>query len=289
MSRPAALFLPQGGVMPRTMLSSLPYFRELSEEVLAALETRARRHDLERGVRLIKEGQAAESMFFLSQGLVSVSRQSGDVLDTIAAPTLFGEMAIIADTPRLADVTTEEASTVFEVSREEIAALSRQYPTLRETILSFHRFRLMSNILRSNPLFGPLTDQQRVQLAKGFVSQAVKAGYVLLQERQPGEGLFVLLRGCCEVLHREQERDVLLSELSEGSIFGEISLVLFERMCTATVRAKSDCVVLFLARELFQRHLMANPAVRGEVMKLALERLRQTEQAVAGLSRTHLI
>jgi len=276
--------------MPQATLSSLPYFRELAAPTLAALNERAKQLDLERDVPIISEGDEAVSMYFLSRGAVRVTRKpSGEVLDVIRAPTLFGEMAIVADTPRLASVATDEPSLIFEIARDDIAELTEKYPKLLETILSFHRERLMRNILRVNPIFAPLADRHRDELARGFVSHAVEAGEVILQEGAPGRGLFVLLRGRCDVSHREHDKDVVVGELSEGDIFGEISLVVFDKACTATVRSKTACVVVLLERELFQQHLMSNEAVRRAVIELALTRLRKTENAISSASKAHLI
>lgn len=266
-------------------LSQLPYFSELPPEVISAVEARSRRLELEAGVTLIEEGDAAHSMYFLAAGAVKVIRvATNEVLDTLYAPTLFGEMAIVADMPRLATVVTEGSCAVFEVSKDDVNAMA-QYPGLRKTVLAFHRHRLMSNILRSNLMFAPIGEAQRSLMAKSFVSQSVPAGHVFLSEGQPGLGLFLVLRGNCEVVRLTEDR--VVTRLGEGDIFGEISLVLFDQVCTATVRASTDCVVLFLDREVFQSTMMSNPMVREEVIKLALERLRATQGE--DTSTTHLL
>lgn len=271
-------------------LSTLPYFSELPEDVVAALEARSRRHDLDAGVTVIHEGQAATSMYFLTSGSVRVVRGTdGQYLDTIDAPTLFGEMAIVADTPRLASVVTAEPSTIYEVDRVEIESLARDYDSLRETVLAFHRFRLMANVLRSNPLFAPILPQHKQAMAASFASLSVRAGHVFLQEGQPGTGLHVILRGQCEVVQGRGAAEQQLAALREGDIFGEITLVLFDQMCTATVRATTECVVLRLDREVFQKAVMAHPAVREQIIKLGLARKLEADGARQEYSTTHLI
>ncbi len=268
-------------------LSQLPYFSDLPADVLAAVEARSRRHEVEPGATVIQEGDAAHSMYFLAAGAVNIVRRAtGETVDTLVAPTLFGEMAIVADTPRLATVVTAEACVIFEVSRDDINALA-QYPGLRNTVLAFHRHRLMSSILHSNAMFAPIAQQKKDVMARSFASQTVPVGHVFLREGQPGLGLFVILRGACEVVRTIDGTPAAIAVLGEGDIFGEISLVLFDRVATATVRAASDCVVLFLDREVFQDTMMSNPSVREEVIRLALERLRETEGETT--STTHLI
>jgi CRP-like cAMP-binding protein len=257
-------------------LSQLPFFSDLPAEVVAAVEARTRRLELEDGMVIIQEGDAAHSMYFLASGSVKVWREaSNTILDTLVAPTLFGEMAIVGDTPRLATVFADGPCVVFEVGRDDVNALA-QYPSLRKTVLEFHRHRLMANVLSANPMFAPIAEGQRDVMAQSFVSQTVQPGHVFVSEGQPGSGLFFVLRGTCEVVRLGTEPPQVIANLAEGDIFGEISLVLFDQVATATVRADSDCVVLFLDREVFQKTMMSNPTVREEVIKLALERRRAT-------------
>lgn len=273
-----------------TELQSLPFFAKMPPEALAALEPQIERRDLPAGVIVIREGEAATSMFFLASGSVRVVRGNDEELvHTIVAPTLFGEMALVASTPRLASVVTNEACTVFEITRDAVFAIAQQYAEVRDIILGFHRHRLMDNILSSNPLFSPLSQQDKETLAASFVTQTVSAGTVLLQEGQSGVGLYVLLRGKCEVLHHSEGAEVKITDLVEGDVFGEISIVLFDRNCIATVRAATECVVLFLERELFQSIVMSNMKVREEMIKLALTRLRETEGIRALRIRASLI
>jgi cAMP-dependent protein kinase regulator len=265
-------------------LASLPFLRSLPREALAALDPHVTRVDLAPNVTVLREGDAAASMFFLARGTVAITRgERNERIGSLTGPTLFGEMALVATTPRLATVVTDTPCVVFEISRDAIFALAGSFPAVRDTIIQFHRDRLMQNVLVSNPLFTPLGEPNQRHMAASFVTKAVAAGQVLLQEGQPGIGLYVLLRGRCQVLHAGTpgHAEVEVSQLSEGDVFGEISIVLFDRNCTATVRTASDCVVLFLAREIFQATVMSNPAAREAMMKLALKRLRNTAEVKA--------
>lgn len=278
--------------MPLAELATLPFLRDLSPDAIAALSEQVVRHEYPLNVRVIHEGDTGRSMFFLAQGSVRVVRGEGeDIVDHIAAPSLFGEMALVASAPRLASVVTDGPCTLFELSRDVVFALAEHYPTIRDTILAFHRRRLMSTILTANSIFGPIPDEKKHKLAESFVSQTVAAGQVLLQEGQPGIGLYVLLRGRCEVVHQRPDGDgeVKITELAEGEIFGEISIVLFDQPCTATVRTLNECVVLLLSRQTFQEAMMSNPAVRDAIIKLALKRRRETEELRGRPSYANLI
>ena len=270
--------------------SNMPLLRSLPPEALAALDPYVSRLDLAPAVTVLREGDAASSMFFLARGSVAITRGDSDGrIGTLSSPTLFGEMALVATTPRLASVVTDSPCVIFEVSREAVFSLAGQYPVVRDTIVQFYRDRLMQNVLVSNPLFTPLSEHTQRAIAASFVTKAVPAGQILLQEGQPGVGLYVLLRGSCQVIQQGDGQPVEIAQLTEGDVFGEISIVLFDRNCTATVRTLADCVVLFLSREIFQQTVMANPEARESMMKLALKRLRESANAKAQHTSAFLV
>lgn len=261
-------------------LASFPFFSNLEPAALQALAERIQAYDLQPNTTIIREGDAATAMYLLVHGSARVVRgTSGECLSVLQAPTLFGEMAIVASTPRLASVVAEEYCVIFEVTCDVVNEVVQQHPSIHATILALHRDRLMQNLLSSNSLFAPIPNDRKAKLAASFVTQTIAEGQVLLQQGQPGAGLFVLLRGTCEVWRQTEDQTLKLAELSEGSIFGEISLVLFDRLCTATVTTVSECVVLWLSRQDFQSSMMSDATVREEVIKLALERMRKTRQA----------
>ncbi|MBC7172860.1 MAG: cyclic nucleotide-binding domain-containing protein, partial [Polyangiaceae bacterium] len=90
-----------------------------------------------------------------------------------------------------------------------------------------------------------------------------------------GQGLYVLASGEADVWKRDRHEKVLLATLRTGDVFGEISLVRDEPT-TATVTAATQCTVLFLAKELFQRLAAAIPEIGAYVEELGDERVMDT-------------
>ncbi len=268
--------------MNNSELSTIPILSGLPPEALQTIQARAQRHTLTDGVQVITEGDAAGSMFLLAQGAVRVVRGgTSEHLTTIVAPTVFGEMALVAETKRLATIITQGPCTLIEVTRELILEVSQHFPNVGQKILSFYRDRLLRNVLASTPLFEPISHEYKEEMVAAFVSQNLVPGQLIIEEGQPGIGLYVLLRGECEVhQHRDGQGD-LVGELGEGDIFGEISLVLFDQPCVATVRAKTEGVALFLNREVFQTTIMSNADVRASLMRLALGRIRDNSTRAA--------
>ncbi|MCU0481727.1 MAG: cyclic nucleotide-binding domain-containing protein [Anaerolineae bacterium] len=74
------------------------------------------------GIYLCTEGKIEDTFYVLLVGKVDVFRTKEGkkfVLDYQTAGSSFGEIALILDTPRTADVVTTEESTVLEISRAD--------------------------------------------------------------------------------------------------------------------------------------------------------------------------
>ncbi len=250
--------------------AALPLFEHLPRTTVQSLGAQARRHDLGPNMPVIREGEAAASLFFLARGKARVTRHdSATPIGELEAPTVFGEMALVAATPRLASVLTSTPSVLFEVPAQPLIAACGGDPKLRDLILGFHRDRLRRNVLAVSPIFSALDEARMRTLAAAFTPVTVGAGTTLLSEGAPGSALFILLRGRCEVRRGAS----VVANLAEGDLFGEISLALFDRPCTATVAAVTEVVVLQLSKENFQRLIMSDTEMRSRIMQLALSRL----------------
>lgn len=97
--------------------------------LLSKLESRF----FEPGEILIGRGQEAERIFLLASGAVSVSIPEGDdvlVLATLGAGDVVGEISMVLRRPATADVQALHPTLAFEVSRDRLRDLMREFPPL---------------------------------------------------------------------------------------------------------------------------------------------------------------
>ena len=87
------------------LLKRVPLFAGCSKKELEHVAMVADEIDFTSGKRLIKEGELGREFFILVGGTAEISRK-GKAIDTAGPGDFFGEMALLADQPRNATVTT---------------------------------------------------------------------------------------------------------------------------------------------------------------------------------------
>ena len=82
---------------------------------------------------LIARDQEAESIYLIASGAVSVSVPEGPdrlVLASLGPSDVVGEISMLLRKPASADVIAMHPTVAFELSRDKLRALMRQYPAL---------------------------------------------------------------------------------------------------------------------------------------------------------------
>lgn len=260
-------------------LPAIPLFSSLSEaelkEILAsAMEVRAYTD----GEQIVQEGAAGLSMFALVEGEAGVFRGWGSEeqrqVATLNAGTIFGEVAPGSGARRVATVVAKGDAVALEFPREAMANVSMRFPHVGAQLARFCRDRLLANALRASPLFRALDEVSLAALSREFRPCSFSNGQKIITEGFEADGVHMLLRGACQVLHSSGKR---YPDLREGDLFGEVS-VLTKGAATASVTAAGQVLTLRLPSTELERLVLSNPQARGVVTALAKERLDRTAQ-----------
>ena len=124
-----------------TELGGQELLRGLDEEELAAISRSIHQESLNPGDLVIREGEVADTVYFLLDGVVSVrlhldgSGRSRTVA-SFGAGVAFGEAALLDERERSADVRVEEPAIVAGLPLEALVALEREYPELKAKMLA---------------------------------------------------------------------------------------------------------------------------------------------------------
>ena len=94
------------------------------------------------GDTLFSEGDPGDSMYVVVSGTADVSIR-GKVVETAQAGTIFGEMALIDNSPRAATVVARDDCSLIAINANRFSALTREMPDF-----GLHVMRSMADRLR---------------------------------------------------------------------------------------------------------------------------------------------
>jgi CRP-like cAMP-binding protein len=139
----------------QTPLEHFDLLDGLTDAEISALKRAADVRALDAGTTVFREGDVADSMYFLLTGRVNVllplAAGAGDRsrrLATFGQGVAFGEMALLDEGRRSADVVCDEPCTVAVLTLETLTRLADDHPTLRQSVEA-NLARLLARRLRA--------------------------------------------------------------------------------------------------------------------------------------------
>jgi CRP/FNR family cyclic AMP-dependent transcriptional regulator len=128
------------------LLRKVPLFERVPRKELARVAALASEVTYAQGVALMQEGSRDDGFFILLQGEVDV-RHGPQLLQTLGRGQFFGEIALLADVPRTATVTTGTPVEALRISRADFKRLLRDSPSLALRVLEELAYRLQTTAL----------------------------------------------------------------------------------------------------------------------------------------------
>ncbi|HEY4641822.1 MAG TPA: cyclic nucleotide-binding domain-containing protein, partial [Thermoanaerobaculia bacterium] len=121
---------------------------------------------------VFKEGEEADAFYLIRNGMVKISKKSGDkevVLSYLVAGNFFGEAALFSDADRTATVTTIFPSDLIKLSKRDFNNFLAAHPDLRQAPLQkLEERRIASLIADATPGSGNiLNDLIREEVVMG--------------------------------------------------------------------------------------------------------------------------
>jgi len=116
-------------------LRSVSLFSELSQRDLEQVAQLADAVDLPAGHVLMREGQNGTQAFVIASGEAQVE-QGGRTLATLGPGSVLGEMALLAEGPRVATATLTKPSRLFVLAHREFHSLMESQPAVRDCVLN---------------------------------------------------------------------------------------------------------------------------------------------------------
>jgi len=133
-------------------------------------------------------------------------------------------------------------------------------------------------LLGQSFIFQALDDQSRADLASFAHVKRFAAGDIIFDMGTPGQSMMAIAEGTVRVsMPTPNARDVTLSELHAGDVFGEIAL-LDGGERSANVRALTNCTLVVLERRSLLEVLQRDPRLSIRLIELLCQRVRRSDE-----------
>jgi CRP/FNR family cyclic AMP-dependent transcriptional regulator len=139
-------------------------------------------------------------------------------------------------------------------------------------------------LFRKVPLFEVLKDEDLEAIARVTITRSYDQDQGIILAEEEGDALFIIASGQVKVsIVSENGREMILSLLGEGAVFGELSL-LDGKPRSANVVATQDTALYMVRRADFLQLLYKVPQIAIGLLAELAARLRKTDRKIEGLA-----
>ncbi len=139
-------------------------------------------------------------------------------------------------------------------------------------------------VLRSLPIFADLSEHRLAALSLVASLKSVARNGVVLREGDETDNVYFVLSGALRVMvSDDQGREVILSMLGQGDVFGELG-VFDDHPRSATVTAVEETKLVVFSKQDFLRCLEANFEIALFMMRGLATRLRMADHRIESLA-----
>jgi CRP-like cAMP-binding protein len=120
-------------------LSAVPLFANIPQGELEKLAAFARQESYAKNAEIMAEGDRSSGLYILLSGKVKVvlrSEEGKEIILAILNPTeFFGEMALLDEAPRSADIVAMAPTTVLVIAKQEFKSWLQRQPEMAFVII----------------------------------------------------------------------------------------------------------------------------------------------------------
>ena len=239
-------------------LESLPV-NKVQEFVSIVVESR-----FGKGTQILRKGDPGEHFYIIRSGNVSIQNEELVERKILGAYEYFGEVALLSEVPRTADVVAETEVRVYLIQKDQFLSFiygTRFEKTLRRLVAN--RSSETWNLMASSPFLQKLTTYQKTWLESILTPRDLKGPGVLVKEGASEQ--FFIIRCGEAVVNRGERR---LASLRDGDFIGSLSRISRQEMSPYTITYPDNLSLFGVSREDVRDFIEGNP---GTAMKLALQ------------------
>jgi CRP/FNR family cyclic AMP-dependent transcriptional regulator len=129
----------------------------------------------------------------------------------------------------------------------------------------------------------PLSEQELRKLLQRNPDTYLQAGEIFYSPEDASERLFILKKGRVRIFKTTDGRELTLSEIEPGTVFGEMAMTA-QRLQGAYAQAIEPSVIISISSEELERIIEEKPEVGNLLVRLLSERLRSYESRMEDIT-----
>jgi len=231
------------------------YFSHLSDGALEELSKKFQYTEIPAGIKIIREGEAADSFYLIESGELEVTKKTKfnqeAKITTLKCTEAFGEMALLTCSPRNSTITTLTDVSLYKLLKRDFEEVLQLDATFSNMLDEKIRDRSIFNKMKTLQPFALLEPEKMLTLSDKLEEKNYAPGENIIVQGEKGDAYFIVKSGSVAVLKKKGEDDpVQVATLSSGEAFGEEALIR-EDPRNATVQAIDNASVLRLDKKDF--------------------------------------
>jgi cAMP-dependent protein kinase regulator len=221
-------------------------FSELEKADMDLILLAMKEQVFEPGKKVINEGDDGDYLFVIEKGnLDCIKNINGEdkVVKTCSSGDVFGELALLYNCPRAANVVAKDNCVCWQLDRETFNHIVKEAAVKRRN--KYDAF------LKSVTLISSLEAYERSQIADALKAEVFKKGEKVVMQGEPGDKFYIIEEGTLYATKDEKR----VMDYKAGDYFGELAL-LKNQPRAASVAVESDTAkVLSMTRLSFSKML----------------------------------
>ncbi|MEO5331966.1 MAG: ion transporter [Magnetococcus sp. YQC-5] len=122
-----------------------PMFKKATPELLHALAARLTAEIFMPGEEIIRMGEVGHEMYILVHGVVAVTNQEGELLAKLRTKDIFGEVALLHDSVRMANIRAITACNTLKLDKNDFDQVMASFPEFCKELKKIQMHRLFGD------------------------------------------------------------------------------------------------------------------------------------------------
>jgi len=198
------------------------------------------------GTKVIEEGEDGDFLFVIEKGsleCVKVIDGENRVVKTCVEGDVFGELALLYNCPRAANVVAKNQCVCWQLDRDTFNNVVKD--------ASVKRRDRYDKFLQSVTLLSTIDAYERSQIADALVPETFSSGEAVVRQDEPGNKFYIVEAGKLHAL----KNDVKVREYKPGDYFGELALLKNQPRAASVIVSSDTARVLCMSRQSFSKML----------------------------------